>query len=109
MRALTLDRRHWTRLERNALDQPLCGEAYRATLNLLSEPPKGLTEIQLELSTLPVTELAYFGSTGLRSRPSHRLKEATIAGRDFVAFRNSGSVEKTLRSAESLLVERRNS
>jgi len=76
---------------------------------LLSETPKCLTEVQFELGTLTVTELLHFGSTGLRSRPSHRLKEGAVACREFVAFRNSGSVEETLNRPESLLVKRRNS
>ena len=75
---------------------------------MLSQSPKALTEIQFELITLPIPELLHFGSTGLRSWPSHRLKEGSIAGRDFFGFRNSGSTEESLGSPESLLVERRN-
>jgi hypothetical protein len=51
----------------------LCGEADRATRNLLSEAPKAFTEIQLELSTLPVTEQT-FPAIGLRCMQVAKLK-----------------------------------
>ena len=88
----------------------LCGEADRAIAEFaLPESPKALTEIQFELGTLPIPELRQFGLTGLRARPSHRLKEVPVTGDEFVASRNSSSIEETLGSSESLLVKRRNS
>ena len=88
---------------------PSATNSFVQTRAPLSELSKSLTEVQFKLSTLPVTELTHFGPTRLRSWPRDKLKEATIAGRDFVTFRNSGSVEETFGSTESLLVERRDS